>query len=399
MNGLFRGIDRLVVVAIGIGILCLSGCGGGDAEQDESSGQSIPPPSEGVVTHPVEERIPYHDREAIPITKDQPLEALSDPPASLQVLASWLQNPQAIDTTHLGFFVENPGPLRSFDVASIGANRMVVFDGRHRLFEHNLQTGETTQIARQGGGPGELKGAYDLMRDGSSLYVSRQGQRVEHFTCEPEPCEHSETIRVPVEPFAIADRDQGLAAFGLSVEVIQGGESKKFGKNIHLIDTEGAVERSFGPVYLTTRMMVWQKFMRYNSLAYASNHDRYILSTGYLPYVWMYDENGNINSVFRIKDYSLARFEYNSKDKSMSISKTDDYHRVSSLSMLSRKFVVFSVAYQKEGEVDYYAINLQDNEPYFVGTDSYGDDIEDRSFYVTDHHQVLVENGVVAVVE
>lgn len=83
----------------------------------------------------------------------------------------------------------------------------------------------------------------------------------------------------------------------------------------------------------------------------------------------------------------------------MSGSKTDDYHRMRSLSILNSKFIISKVEHPKEDEVDYYAINLEDNEPYFVGTDSYGEDIEDRSFYVTDHHQVLVENGAVAMVQ
>lgn len=393
-------MDRLTVIALGIGLLCLGGCGSGDdAEGEESSGERIPPASEGVVTHPVEERIPYHDREAIPITKDQTIEALPDSPESLQVLASWLQDPPAIDTTQLGFFVDSPGVFGSFGVASIGADRVILFDGQHRLFEHNLQTGKTTQIARQGDGPGELKGAYDLMRDASSVYVSRPGRRVEHFTCDPTPCEHSETIRLPVEPFAVAGRDQGLAALGLSVEVIQGGESKEFGENIHLIDPGGTVDRSFGAVYLTTRPMVWQKYIRYNSLVYANNQNRYIHTSGYLPYIWTYNKDGNIHNIFRINNYSLAKFEYDSKDRSMSGSKTDDYHRMRSLSILNSKFIISKVEHPKEDEVDYYAINLEDNEPYFVGTDSYGEDIEDRSFYVTDHHQVLVENGAVAMVQ
>lgn len=113
----------------------------------------------------------------------------------------------------------------------------------------------------------------------------------------------------------------------------------------------------------------------------------------------MYDNNGDIDSVFEIRDYSLLKFNYDPKDKSVSALKTDDYHRIRSLSLLGSNFVVLSLDLQKESNVHYYVINLQDNEPYLVGTDSYGEDIEDRSFYVTDHHQVLVENGAVAIVE
>lgn len=145
-----------MLVVIGIGLLSLGGCGGDN---------------DGVTTHPVEERIPYHDREAIQITKDQTIDGLSDPPSSLRVLASWLREPQAIDTTHLGFFVDHPGVFASFGVVSVGDDRVLLLDGKNRLFEHSVQTGETRQLARKGEGPGELKGAYDLMQDGSSVYV------------------------------------------------------------------------------------------------------------------------------------------------------------------------------------------------------------------------------------
>lgn len=388
----------LGIVALIVGAGLLAGCEGEDDEGDQSALQ-IPPPSEGVTTHPVEERIPYHDRDAISVTKDQSVESLPNPPQSLQVLASWLQDPQVIDTTQLDFFVDDPGLFRSFGVASIGDERLILFDGQHRLFEHNLQSGGTTQLTRRGEGPGELQGGYDLMRDGSDIYVSRRGRRVEHFTCEPMPCQHSETIRLPVEPFAIARRDQGLAALGLSVEVIQGGQSKEFGDNIHLINAEDSIETSFGAVYLTRRPMVWQQYMRHNSLLYTGYKSSYALSVGFLPYIWLYNEKGNLDNMFMITDYSNAKFEYDSQDRSMGVPKENDYHRFRSSSIINSKYIILKIQNIKRDELDYYAIDLENNEPYFVGTDSYGEEIEDRSFYVTDHHQVIVENGAVGVVK
>lgn len=83
----------------------------------------------------------------------------------------------------------------------------------------------------------------------------------------------------------------------------------------------------------------------------------------------------------------------------MSVPKENDYHRFRSLSIINSKYIILKIQNIKRNELDYYAIDLENNEPYFVGTDSYGEEIEDRSFYVTDHHQVIVENGAVGVVE
>lgn len=60
--------------------------------------------TDGVVEHPVEARIPYRE-EAKAITNEQSIEALSNPPESLQQIASFLQDPSTIDTTQLFFYL------------------------------------------------------------------------------------------------------------------------------------------------------------------------------------------------------------------------------------------------------------------------------------------------------
>lgn len=391
-----RGILGIVVFTIFGGLL--AGCEGEDGGGDESALQ-IPPPSEGVTTHPVEERIPYHDREAVSITEEQSIEALPDPPQSLRVLASWLQNPQSVDTTHLGFFVDRSSTL---DLASIGTERLVLLDGHegNRLFEYDRRTGETTQIAEPGSGPGELRFAYDLGRDGRSIYVARQDRRIDRFTCEPVPCEYRETIRPPVQVMSVARRPQGIAVVAHPGTGGRGVGASEMSGVIHLLGSAGTVDRAFGPIYLSNELMVLGTYTRGSDLVYSDQFGTYALASERLPQVWVYGVDGELQSVLTVENFRPSKFEYDPDERRRSLlDGISDSVRM--LALLNDRVLVLRVdrGAESNARIQYFAIDLETNEPYFVGSDRYGDEIVDRTFFVSEHHQVIVEDGAVGVVE
>lgn len=376
----------------------LAACEGEDGGGDGSA-LRIPSPSEGVTTHPVEERIPYHDRNAIPVTKDQSVESLPDPPQSLRVLASWLQTPQVIDTTQLRFFVDQSS---TFDIESIGTDRLLLLEGHdgNRLFEYDRGTGETTQLAEPGNGPGELRFAYDLVRHGRSVYVGQGTRRIDRFDCETRPCHYGETIRPPVQVMSVARRPQGLAILAHPAFMAGGVGASELSGVIHLVDSDGVVERVFGPICLSNEFMVLGAFTRGSDLLYSDRVGTYALASQRLSHVWLYGMEGELQSVLTVDNFRPSKFEYHpDTQRRTRMEGISDSIRI--LALLDDRVLVLRVhrGAESNARIQYFAIDLKTNELYFVGSDRYGDEIVDRTFFVSEHLQVIVENGAVAVVE
>jgi hypothetical protein len=388
--------------------LLLSGCGGGTDRAsfsgDPPTTDDSPPVAEGVVEHPVEERIPHSDQDAISIDKETSFEALSDPPRSLRVLRRFLAAPASVDTTHLGLFVKMASTVRA---ASIGTNRLVLLDGNpgNRLFEYDRRADALTQIAAPGGGPGELKFAMDLMRDGRSVYVARQDRRIDRFLCATDPCTYEATTRLEVSTTSIADGAEGLAVLAQPSTRRQGRSTDELGGAIHPVAPDGAVREAFGTMYHTSVFLVRTAYGR-GSLAYGAQREEYILASEKLPYLWTYGETGDLTSVFRVSEFRPLQIEYDPADRSRHKRFEEHYSTLRMLGPLDGRFAVPLVRHHTLGSegvrvqrVDYYAVDLTTREAYFLGTDVLGEEIVERTVLVTDAHQVLIENGAVALIE
>jgi hypothetical protein len=388
------------------GLLLLGGCGSDQSSTTDESGanEDSSPVAKGVIEHPSEDRIPHTDRTIIPITKDSSFETLPNPPHSLRVLRKFLQASESVDTTRIKLFVKRTPTVR---IASLGANRLIILDGHpgNRLFEYNTRVDTLTQIAAPGQGPGELAFTMDLTQDSRSVYIARQDWRIYRFTCESSPCTYDAATRLNVSVASVANRDDGLAILaqpsnrkrGLSLEEIDGA--------IHLVNSEGSIQNTFGAIYQTRHLLVRTSYARAATLAYSFQRREYVLGSEKLPYVWVYENAGDVESVFRVSDFRPLRMEYDTDDRSLRKRFEKDYSTLRVLGPLDERFAVPLVRHHTLGpdgvqtqRVDYYVVDLKTNETYFLGTDSLGKGIVERTFLVTGEHQVLVENGQVGIV-
>ncbi len=398
-----------VLVATLLTGLTLVGCGeeSEQTETEKNRPETNRPtsPEEGVVEHPVEERIPYANRDIISITKDRSFEALPDPPRSLQVLHVFLQNPGAVDTTRLGFYVKES---ENVEVASLGERRLIILDGHpgNRLFEYDSQSEILTQIAAPGNGPGELKFSMGLMRDGHSVYVARQDRRIDRFTCTPEPCEYEATTRVPVNTMSVARASDGLAILAQPSNRKGGASMDELDGAVHLVSADGAVWNAFGALYHTEHFMVMANYARGGTLTYSPEFQEYLFSSEKLPYIWRYDEGGDVRSVYKVGAFRPLQMQYFPNEGRLHKEFGKDYSTLRVVGPVAGRFVVPVVRhYTSNGEgvrterLNYYAIDLNTDKTYFLGEDTFSGEVVERTVVVTDEHQVLIENGAVALIE
>jgi hypothetical protein len=387
----------------GIGIVALLGLmviGTGCTSGDDSE-----TPSGGVTEHPIEARIPYQEQ-AVSVTKEHPLADLSDPPSELKTLAAFLDDPSAVDTTRLGVFVEES---RQVEIASVAPNRLVLLAGHpeNRLFEYNLQTGATTQIASKGSGPGQLKFAEAMVRRNASVYVARQDRRIDRFNCADAPCSYQETTRLQFSPMAAAAAEDYLAVTG---EPMLGGEGMKaedLSGAVQIIGSEGNLQQAIGRMYQATHFLVLSNYVRNTSLIYSETQSRFVIASPKLSFIWAYGEDGEQVSVWTIEDFEPLPLEYDSSKRSIHKRYEEGYSTLRLQGPLAERFVVATVRHLNlpsgasdltgSGN-DYYALDLTTGNTYYLGRDTPREEIVDRLFLVTDAHQVLIENGRVAVV-
>lgn len=203
------------------GLLLLGGCGSGEPD----FGGERP---DGVVEHPVADSIPYYDRDHIAIDTARTVDEMDAAPEAVAALAGYLEDPEGANTHELDVLVNG---AEYFEAVSVGEGRLVLLDSKEdRLLEYDLEVGEATVLAERGEGPGKLRYATDMTREGAVGYVAGS-QRLSRFDCRPAPCEHERTVMTDLSPESIASAGGTLAA----LESGEGEGAAQDGGAVHLI--------------------------------------------------------------------------------------------------------------------------------------------------------------------
>lgn len=385
---------------IGIAVLLSLSVGGIGCTSDDSETSS-----DGAIEHPIEARIPQHDR-AVPITRQQPLSDLPDPPRELRTLSLFLDEPTKIDTTRLDVLLKGSS---SVDVASVSSDRFVLLVGHpeNRLYEHDLRTGTTTQIAKPGSGPGRLQFAEAVAHSDTAVYVTRQDRRIDRFDCTTVPCTYDESIRLQFGPMALTATDDRLATVGIPVMEGEGMTMDDWSGAIQILGSDGSIEQTFGRTYQTEHYLMLDNYTRNSSLIYIGSQNEFVLARENLPLLWTYGKNGSPESVWTIEDYAPLTIKYFPSERKTHKEFEDDYSTLRLQDVIAGRFAVATVSRTNFSpsssdlflaHIDYDALDSKTDETYYLGRDAPRDEIIDRLFLVTDEHQVLVEDGGVAVV-
>jgi hypothetical protein len=160
-------------------------------------------------------------------------------------------------------------------------------------------------------------------------------------------------------------------------------------------------------MYQTNHFLVLSNYVRSSSLIYSDAQGQFVFASPKLSLVWTYDTDGGLESVWTIDDFEPLPLEYDSSARSIHKEYEEGYSTLRLQGPIASRFVVATVRHKAlpsetsdltgRGN-DYYALDLTSGDTYFLGRDTPREGIVDRLVLVTDEHQVLIENGRVAVI-
>lgn len=347
----------------------------------QTSCSSNEEPAGSVVEHPIPELIPHHDRNHIPINRDNSFEELTDPSETLILLRSHLEDPDRMVAEPLELTVND---LQSLKIVEVGRGRLLFLDtDNDRLIEYKLSNDASELIAGFGRGPRELQHSIDMELVGDDLYVARRDMRLSRFNCSSAPCVYDTTMILDVQPISISLAQNGLAM--TTGSIIRGGDelvqdSYINSPAVQIIDmNDGQLLESFGSVYNTRFMMVLERFKRTGLVAYLPKHKRYIWASSWFPYLYVYNENFEFEQSYKLENHIQNTFEFFPDEQKRSF-KGNDYTLISKLKIIGEARILLVTTTQtkreeEQGEViydysyDYYVIDLLNGNPTYLGTD------------------------------
>lgn len=335
-----------------------------------------------VVEHPIPGLIPYHEREHISIERDYSFGDLTDPNEGIKLLNRYLVDPDQMEVERLEVEVKDGKRLKAVPMRD---ERLVLLDtSTDRLTEYNLTTNSSELLANFGRGPGELQHSIDLERVGDYLYVARRDMRLSLFKCS-DTCIYDKTIVLDVQPLSIASTESGLLmAVGL---MIGGGEYAEKESIIEsspfqIVSREtGQLIDEFGSIYKTRFKMVLARFNRTSIVGYLNEQGKYVAVSSWFPYVYIYNENFEIEETYKIDNHIQNTFEFNSAEQRRTFP-VKDHTLISEMKVMNDGRILLLTTTrtnrrEKEGETvhdyryDYYVIDHSIRDTFHIGTDSH----------------------------
>ena len=362
--------------------------------------------TEGVIEHPIDDRIPFHD-EATAVTKQQTLSACPDPPDVLRMLARVLDSSRAIDTTQTDILVESS---QRVEATSISDRRLalLVEHPENRLYELNRQNQNTSLIASEGRGPGQVQFASSIAQQDDTLFLGSKDRRILQFDCRSRPCTFEDETRLQFSPETLTILEDQVAVVGTPMLQREGMTMEDFTGAVHLVGPTGDIRTSIGRPYHTSHFLVLSSYLRGSSLVHSEPLQTVGFASQKLPYIWIYRDSGGKERVWRIDDFEPLGIEYSPSDRSRSKEYQDSYSLLRLQGPLQERYLVASVrhmAYVSEGSdirmrsVDYYALDMETGRSYYLGRDVPRKGVFDRLFLVSNESTILIENGRVALLQ
>jgi len=241
------------------------------------------------VTHPIKKNIPYINKEAIPLSSDNPLlEEFSNERRS-----------SANTSLELDVFVGNNV---SFQYITDDKTRGVILDlSNSTLYEYNLSSNEVQKIAQAGRGPGDLFQPSDLTVWEGQVFVSGADGLISIFECSSTPCQYLRSINLEFVPHSIAVTEDRLYAMGLP-------ESVSSDHPLHVFDKERTLLPSFGRFYHTVNGNLTDLYSE-GKVRVDPNRNLIYMMFNSFPLVYVFNNDFELARLYRVEDFNYANLE------------------------------------------------------------------------------------------
>lgn len=337
-------------------------------------------PTVGIVEHPVQELIPYHNYEHRLISHNNSVKDLDDLPEELILLHRYLNSPNQLNFENLNLVTKD---VTSVEVERISREHFVILDkSEDNLISYNISDNHINKIAGFGRGPGELQHSTDLLLVDNKIYVSRLDMRVSSFNCESGDCLYEDTFQLDTQPISISASHKGIFSISGN-EMIKSGESMvndseiEF-KPVKIIGESGNIIDSFGKVYKTKFRMVLERFNRTGLLAFFTKSGHYVWASSWFPYIYIYSKDYDLIATYRIENHIQNKFEFDTVKQTRSFADRDqteiillkpirqDYILIATSTRTNKNEVGGEIIY--DYRIDYYAIDHKNGKNFHIGT-------------------------------
>jgi hypothetical protein len=360
---------------------------------------------------PVLTDIPFYENEHVLLNKEMNLEDFSNLPPTVEMLHDYLQNPADFDEQVLPVLISY-GDLTL--IQEIDEDRIIIGDQiQNQHFVYNFETSDTTIVAVEGDGPGDVRFMEDIGFFENHLYVGMGTMKIGVFNTDEE-VSYEKTINVGTSASSVAPVEQGVLIAG-SPTFGSNADSSEFEglKSISLWSEQGEELHSFGKTYpLKGRFMLSRPFIDMNTLRSIPSKNELMLSYKYFPLLYRYSSDGELLNTYQLNDFSTMVMEYKAEERSVSVP-LDDFSEVTDLQFLDEDHLLIYTKTFIKGEEgnenrikenipeitetrhQFYVLNVQNNEHSFLGEITG----EDTKFKVTPNFILKVGQGDVAQIQ
>ncbi|MCH8535992.1 MAG: hypothetical protein LAT51_13050 [Flavobacteriaceae bacterium] len=335
----------------------------------------------------MDELLPYQGVEVIQVTRSSELIHSQGHPAEVVHLISFLKaelnEPIMIDE-----LVRSSTGTMSLN---IGQRLILLHIATDRLFEYDLETGESIDLGQFGRGPGDVAFVVDMTLKDSKLYLTREDFTISVFDCSIQPCMYSYTIPTTTMGISVAPMNDTFAVLGRNIR----GRTED---SIHIYNVDGELLNSFGDLYRVSNQYL-QSVMMQGMIRSQQEHKLFLKTYAFLPYIYVLKETGEIHHIFQFKDFFQPITEHNRNSGNINTTPTGD---ISILSETERGSFIVQVRFNKhfaepsdydfDKLYDFYLVDVNTGDYSYIGQYNHKGE-EDLSIQVNRLGVVVNEGG------
>lgn len=319
--------------------------------------------------HPKPENLPHISKTEAELLLDNTSGNKEEFPWQVQLLQSVIMENADVKHRELPFRFHN-----SFGIYwETVSNRQVAFHvGSDKLYEVNLDTFESYQVAGPGNGPSEISHATSLFQAEDTVYVAGSDGRVRSFNCQSEPCEYNKSFKIGASIQGGTSMPGGVA---LMTQPFMTEENRIENRHsAYMYNHTGTFQRAFGDSYDSNNWMVKDLYSQ-GDINFDGTNKVFILFFSHFPYLYVYTKSEELIGAFKIPEFDQSKVMFDTKSGGRSV---DINSLITRLNKIADGKYVLRISHNndfrdEEGrsvynrEYDFFYLKLDVKELSFVG--------------------------------
>lgn len=355
--------------------------------------------------------IPFYENEHVVLDRQPNLDSFSNLPETAETLRDYLQDPSDFAEQVLPVLITYGGRTL---VQEIDENRIVIADQmQHQLVVVNTETMDTTIVAKEGNGPGDVSFIEDIGFLENRMYVGMGSMKISVFNTD-EMVTYRNTVNVEMPVSSLIPTDAGIFISG-SPGFGRSPDRSKFEEveSISFWSEDGDKMNSFGKTYpLQGRFMLSRSMVSENIIRAIPDTDELILSYQNFPILYRYNTDGELLNTYKIDDFGTMVLQYSEEKRRISIP-LDDFSQVTDLQFLDEEHLFIytktlirgeegnenrdmeSIPPNTETRHFFHVLNIENDEYSFLGEITG----EDTKFKVTPNFLFKIGQGEIIQIQ